>query len=151
MVVSEPMQVGSRNGLQAGDRCRPQSRFIVCGSYRNWMASRVLLLQYPIAVAHTLAESQSMLCWCFWMWTAMPFCMSPVFIAYLCSIILCLMLLLVSPMYLISVTAWNSIDNFFLLLHWGLHFHLRWHVLEGVLGFKDGFDTQRGADSPASH
>ena len=124
-VVSE-----SRWGLEMGFRQvtgvghDPGSSCVVpYGS--GWLRGSSCSMQYPLAVAHTLAESQSMLCWCFWMWTAMPFCMSPVFIAYLCSVTPLLHASLGFTNILhFTVTAWNFIDNFFLLLHWGLHFHL---------------------------
>ena len=68
------------------------------------MASIVLLFQYPMAVAWTLAAPQSMECCVFCTCTAIPFLGSPVFTAYLCSVILFFIVLLVSPIYV----SWPS-------------------------------------------
>ena len=43
--------------------CRPLSKFIVPLLRRMWMASMILLFQYPHTLACTLAPSQLMACW----------------------------------------------------------------------------------------
>ena len=47
------VQVGSMRGFHTGDRCKPQSRFMDFPFFLMWMASMVLLFQYPVAVAWT--------------------------------------------------------------------------------------------------
>ena len=94
--------MASNSGFHTGERCRPQSRFMDC--HLMCMASIVLLFQYPMVVAWTLAAPQSMECCVFCTCTAIPFLGSPVFTAYLCSVILFFIVLLVSPMYV----SWQS-------------------------------------------
>ena len=77
--------MGSNSGFHTGERCRPQSRFMD-SLFLMCMASIVLLFQYPMAVAWTLAAPQSMECCVFCTCTAIPFLGSPVFTAYLCSV-----------------------------------------------------------------
>ena len=105
----------------------PQSRSIVWGSARIWIASTVLFFQKPRAVPWTRAPSQSMLWLVVWACTAIPFCLSPFFTACLCPLILVFNVLLVSPMYtlLTAVLARNLVHHFLLLFfrHLLLHFH----------------------------
>ena len=95
--------MASNSGFHTGERCRPQSRFMDC-LLLMCMASIVLLFQYLMAVAWTLAAPQSMECCVFCTCTAIPFLGSPVFTAYLCSVILFFIVLLVSPIYV----SWQS-------------------------------------------
>ena len=101
------VQVGSMRGFHTGDRCRPQSKFRAFPFFLMWMASMVLLFQYPVAVAWTFAPSQSRECWDFCACTAIPFLGSPIFTAYLCSVILFFTVLLVSPMY-VNWQSWQG-------------------------------------------
>ena len=50
-----------------------------------WIASEVLLCQYPLTHLFTPAPSQPMAFWNSWAWTAMPFLGSPLFTACLCT------------------------------------------------------------------
>ena len=79
---------------------RPQS--IVRCSLQIWIASRVLLFQYPWGVIRTLADSQSVLCWSLYTCPAILFWSSPLQTAYLCSLILVFKLLLITPIYFSS-------------------------------------------------
>ena len=129
--------MGSNSGFQIGERCRPQSRFMDC-LLLMCMVYIVLLFQYPVAVAWTLAAPQLMECCVFCTCTAIPFLGSPVFTAYLCSVILLHRRSGLSNVCELAVTAGHFIYNIPLLLHWGLLFHLHQHAPQCLPGSKDG-------------
>ena len=80
-------------------RDRPQSRLVLSVCFRISTASNTLLLQYLGSWTSTLASSQFTLCCCSHAWTAIPFFVSPLFTAALCSTSLFFKFLPVSPMY----------------------------------------------------
>ena len=91
----------------------PQSRFIVEACWRMCNASVTHLSQVYGANATTLAESQSTLCSLLHAWTAMPF-----FMSYLCTAYLCSVTLFCRPgstsfpnVHCLTVSTRNFVDN----------------------------------------
>ena len=91
-----------RNGVQIGFNISPQSRFVVLACFWISIASNTLLLQYLGSCSKTLASSQSTQCCCSDTCTAIPFLVSHLRTAALCSTKLFCRFLPVSPMYTFS-------------------------------------------------